>query len=262
LGALGLVTPRGRLERADRRIFLLALDHGLPSGPVLGIERPADFLRSLRGVPFSGVLANPGMVRFIAGEIPPSTGLVVHLSASTVLGVRSRSKVISSTVEHAVSLGADAVSVQVSFGDSREDTMIADAGRIVDAANSFGVAVVLMASAPAEPGGPSVDWAAAAHAARAAAEIGASIVQTNYAADPHGVREIVRGCPAPVVVAGGPRTSEDAFIETLRATLDAGAAGVCVGRQIFQAADRVAIARRIAEAVFGRAQPLVEEAIR
>ncbi|HYV08754.1 MAG TPA: fructose-bisphosphate aldolase [Thermoplasmata archaeon] len=262
LGALGLVTRRGRLERADCRIFLLALDHGLPSGPVPGIEKPADFLRSLRGVPFSGVLANPGMVRFIEGEIPSSSGLVVHLSASTVLGARPRSKVLSSTVERAVSLGADAVSVQISFGDSREDTMIADAGRIVDDANSFGVPVVLMAYALAEPGAPSVDRGAAAHAARAAAELGASIVQTNYAADPDGVREIVRGCPAPVVVAGGPRTSEDAFVETLRATLGAGAAGTCVGRQIFQAKDRAAMARRVAQVIFGATEPLVEEAMR
>jgi len=262
VAALGLVTRRRRLEGADGRVFLLALDHGLPSGPVPGIERPADLLRSLRGIPFSGVVANPGMVRFVAGEIPPSAGLVVHLSASTVLGARPRSKVLSSTVEYAVSLGADAVSVQISFGDPREDTMIADAGRIVDDANSFGVPVLLMANAPAEPGAPSVDRAAAAHAARAAAELGASIVQTNYAADPDGVREIIRGCPVPVVVAGGPRTSEDAFIETLRTTLGAGAVGVCVGRQIFQARDRAAMARRIAQAVFGRTQPLVEAAIR
>jgi len=244
---------------ANRRIFLLALDHGLPSGPIPGIERLADFLCSLRGIPFSGVVVNPGMVRFIAGEIPPSSGLVVHLSASTVLGARPRLKVLSSTVERAVFLGADAVSVQISFGDSREDTMIADAGRIVDDANSFGVPVVLMAYAPAQPGAPSVDRGAAAHAARAAAELGASIVQTNYAADPDGVREIIRGCPVPVVVAGGPRTSEDAFIETLRTTLGAGAVGVCVGRQIFQARDRAAMARRIADAVFEHTPRLVEE---
>ena len=118
VAALGLVTRRRRLEGADGRVFLLALDHGLPSGPVPGIERPADLLCSLRGIPFSGVVANPGMVRFVAGEIPPSAGLVVHLSASTVLGARPRSKVLSSTVEYAVSLGADAVSVQISFGDS------------------------------------------------------------------------------------------------------------------------------------------------
>ena len=141
--------------------------------------------------------------------------------------------------------------------------MIADAGRAVDDANSLGVPVVVSAYTPAKSGAPSIDCAAAALAARAAAEIGASIVQTNYAGDRHGVREIVRGCPAPVVVAGGPRPpSEDAFIEALRATIGAGAAGVCVGRQIFQAVDRAATALRIADAVFEHTRPLVEEAKR
>ncbi len=260
MGVLGLGRRRRRLEGAGGRIFLLALDHGLPAGPFPGIERPADLLRSLRAIPFSGILANPGMVRFIAGEVPPSSGLVVHISASTLLGASPRSKVLSSTVERAVSLGADAISLQISFGDPEEDRMIANAGRIVDDANSFGVPVVLSAYTPATSGAPSTDGAAAAHAARAAAELGASIVQTNYAGDPHGIREIVRGCPAPVVVAGGPgASSEDAFIETLRATIGAGAAGVCVGRQIFQAADPVAMARRIADAVFEHTPRLVEE---
>src|SRR5207237_1158298 len=83
-------------------------------------------------------------------------------------------------------------------------------------AQSFGVPVLIMAYAPAESGRSSDDAFAGAHAARAATEIGASIIQTNFAGSADGVRTIVRGCPVPVVLAGGPRTvSEAALPESL-----------------------------------------------
>jgi len=152
MSLFGVERRRRRLEGGAGRIFLLALDHGVAAGPVPGIERLSDRVRRLRSAPFSGLVVNPGMVRSLSADIAPAWGLIVHLSASTLLGSRPGSKVLASTVEHAVSLGADAVSVQISFGDSREDRMIADAGRVVSLATSLGLPVFLMAHAPAEPG--------------------------------------------------------------------------------------------------------------
>src|SRR5216117_3080895 len=69
--------------------------------------------------------------------------------------------------------------------------------------------------------------------------------------------------PVPVVLAGGPRTvSEDAFLESLRESVRAGAAGIAVGRQVFQAPDPAAAALRIADVVFGRNRPIPLEAAR
>ncbi len=263
MSLFGVERRRRRLEKGKGRILLLALDHGLPAGPLPGIEQPAELVRRLRSVPFSGLLVNPGTARFISTDIPPLWGLVVHLSAGTLLGSSPASKVLSSTVEHAISLGADAVSVQISFGDVREDRMVADAGRVVDVATSFGLPVLLMAYASADPGKTSIDPDAAAHAARAAAEVGATIVQTDFAGTPDGVRKIARGCPVPLVVAGGPCIStEDAFLDALRDMVSAGAAGISVGRRIFQALDPPATAQRIADVVFGGNRPLINEAAR
>src|SRR5712692_4411971 len=141
MSLFGVERRRHRLEGGAGRIFLLALDHGVAAGPVPGIERPTDLVRRLRSAPFSGLLVNPGMVRLISANIAPAWGLIVHLSAGTLLSSRPGSKVLSSTVEHAVSLGADAVSVQISFGDSGEDRMIADAGHVVKLATSLGLPV-------------------------------------------------------------------------------------------------------------------------
>jgi len=263
MSLFGVERRRHRLEGGAGRIFLLALDHGVAAGPVPGIERPTDLVRRLRSAPFSGLLVNPGMVRLISANIAPAWGLIVHLSAGTLLSSRPGSKVLSSTVEHAVSLGADAVSVQISFGDSGEDRMIADAGHVVKLATSLGLPVFLMAHAPAEPGESSEDPVAAAHAARAADELGASIVQTNFAGAPDGLREIVHSCPVPLVIAGGPECStEDAFLDALCEMMRTGAAGISVGRRIFQSLDPPAMAKRIADVVFGSDRPLMIEAAR
>src|SRR5439155_10943808 len=117
--------------------FFFQAEDGIRDGHVTGVQ----------------TCALPILVRSISTDIAPSWGLIVHLSAGTLLGSRPGAKVLSSTVEHAVSLGADAVSVQISFGDACEDRMIADAGRVVDAATCLGLPVFLMAHAPAEPGG-------------------------------------------------------------------------------------------------------------
>jgi len=141
--------------------------------------------------------------------------------------------------------------------------MIADAGRVVSQATSLGLPVFLMAHAPADPGESSKDPVAAAHAARAAAELGASIVQTNFAGAPDGLREIAHSCPVPLVVGGGPKGStEDAYLDALREVMRSGAAGICVGRRVFQALDPPAMAQRIADVVFGSDRPLMIEAAR
>ena len=241
-----------RLEGPGRRYFLLALDHGLPAGPLRGIERPADLLRILRGTPVTGVILNPGLVPNLARELSSTLGLVVHLSAGTSLATHPTSKVPSSSVEHAVAIGADAVSVQIHFGDPTEDRMLTHAGEVVDDATRLGVPVLVMAYVPAAAGEASSDADATRHAVRAAAEIGASIVQTSYAGDAESLEAIVQGCPVPVLLAGGPRASSpDVWLDAIRAGLAAGAAGVSAGRNLFQHEDPATFAWRIGEIVFG-----------
>lgn len=252
MALLGIHVRRRRLERPGGRILLVALDHGLPAGPLPGLESPARLLRELREVPPSGVIVNPGMVRTISHEL--RSGLVVHLSAGTLLGTRPTSKVLASSVEGAVRLGADAVSVHIYFGDAEEERMVRDAGRVVEDAHGLGVPVLAMAYPPSGAGLGSADVDASRHAARAAAELGADLVQTNFAGPADGIREIVRGCPAPLLLAGGPRASTpEAYLDAVAAGLAAGAAGVTVGRNLFQAPDPARLAVRLMDLVSGGA---------
>jgi fructose-bisphosphate aldolase / 2-amino-3,7-dideoxy-D-threo-hept-6-ulosonate synthase len=225
-------------------------------GPLPGLEDPARLIGTLRGCPITGVIANPGIVRFIAPTM--EVGLIVHLSAGTTLGARPASNALASSLERAIGLGADAVSVQVRFGAAHEDRMVADAGRVIDAGHSLGCPVLAMAYPASEPGGTSDDVQAARHAARVASEIGADLVQTNYAGPREGVSQVVRGCPAPLLLAGGPRSeSPQVYLDTMREGIAAGAAGLTVGRNLFQHRDPAAFAARIGEVLAGAAVPLV-----
>jgi len=104
------------------------------------------------------------------------------------------------------------------------------------------------------PASAAVDVGAACHAARAAAELRARIVQTPYTGTPETFREVVRGCPVPLLVAGGPRASPpETFLETVRGAIAAGAAGVSAGRNLFQHPDPAALATRVGEILFGPA---------
>jgi fructose-bisphosphate aldolase/2-amino-3,7-dideoxy-D-threo-hept-6-ulosonate synthase len=71
-------------------------------------------------------------------------------------------------------------------------------------------------------------------AARVAAELGADIVKTVYTGDPESFREVTRGCPVPVVVAGGSKTDVQSTFELIEGAMLGGAAGISIGRNAFQ----------------------------
>lgn len=252
--SLGTTRRLRRLEGSRGRFLLLALDHGLPAGPLPGLEDPRSLLRRLEGSRLTGAIVNPGLLPHLLPEEGVTPPLVVHLSAGTLLGTRPASKVLACGVERALRLGADAVSVQIGFGDDAEDRMLADAGAVIDDASRYGLPVLVMAYPPGGTAGSAV-LEEIRHAARAAAELGADLVQVPHPGAAEGVRAIVRGCPAPVLVAGGPRAgSPEAFLDTMKAAVTGGAAGAVVGRNLFQHPDPAAFARRIGEIVL--ADPL------
>ncbi len=240
-----------RLQGPGGRVFLFAADHGLPAGPLPGFENPRATLARLSQSPITGVLVNPGLVRFVPQDSPAAR--VVHLSAGTLLSRSPSSKVLATSPTRAATLGADALSVQIHFGAPSEDRMLADAGRVVDDAGRLGLGVLIMAYPPGAVEGRA-DLDATRHAARAAAELGADLVQVPHPGSEDGVRSVVRGCPVPLLVTGGPRASVSAaFLESVRAAISGGATGVSVGRNLFQHSDPVNFARAIGEAVFGEA---------
>ncbi len=196
---------------------MLALDHGISMGPIEGIADPVAALTAGAKGGATCVTLHKGLVP-LAAPFADRLGVMLHLSASTTRAPDPDDKRLVATVEEAVRLGCDGVSIHVNVG------------------------------AMMYPRGPKVkqpaETDAVAHAARLGAELGADAVKVPSCA---AFRDVVQGCPVPVLVAGGATRSLETLLAELGAARKAGAQGVSVGRNVFQQPDPAAAMAKIAK---------------
>jgi fructose-bisphosphate aldolase/2-amino-3,7-dideoxy-D-threo-hept-6-ulosonate synthase len=147
-------------------------------------------------------------------------------------------------------MGADAVSVHINIGSETESDQLSILGCVSDRCDFWGMPLVAMMYPRGKGIANPNDVEVVAHAARAGAELGADIIKTNYTGDVETFRRVVEGCPVPVVIAGGPKTNTDMeFLQMIEGALEAGARGVAIGRNVFQADDPVKMTMAIAAIV-------------
>lgn len=242
-----------RLRRifSGEKALIVAMDHGVSSGPVAGIE---DIRKAVANVAKGGataVVLHKGAVRFAKEYLGEGLSLILHLSASTSLSTHANRKVKVTQVDEAISYGADAISVHVNLGGSDDEVMLEDLGSTAAACDRFGMPLLAMMYPRGENIKNPYDVDVVKHVARVGAELGADVVKTLYTGSPETFKEVVRGCPVPVVVAGGPKLdSERAALEMVAGALAGGAAGVSMGRNVFQANDSIGMTRAIARMIF------------
>jgi fructose-bisphosphate aldolase/2-amino-3,7-dideoxy-D-threo-hept-6-ulosonate synthase len=159
----------------------------------------------------------------------------VHLSAISNLTPDANNKVQVCTVQEAIRIGADAVSVHINVGAQDEDKMLEKLGRVADECDVYGIPLLAMMY----PRGPKIQSEHAAdvvaHAARLGAELGADIIKTNYTGSIKTFKAVVESCPVPVIIAGGPKCkTEQEILQTAYESIKAGGAGLSIGRNVFQ----------------------------
>ncbi len=193
------------------------------------------------------VLVHRGIAKHVDAK---DAGLIVMLSGASNLSPNQNNKVQVCSVQEAVRLGADAVSVHVNVGAQDEDKMLANLGKVAEKCELFGMPLLAMMY----PRGPKIASEHApevvAHAARLGAELGADIIKTNYTGDIDTFRVVVECCLVPVVIAGGPKAKTDK--DTLQMTFEAmkaGAAGLSIGRNVFQHENPTAIVKALSAIV-------------
>ncbi|MFL6124341.1 2-amino-3,7-dideoxy-D-threo-hept-6-ulosonate synthase [Actinophytocola sp.] len=258
----GISTARRlRLNRLFRnnpqRTMVVPLDHSLTVGPIPGGGSALNALVGQLAVNGAdAVVLHKGNIRFVDPAWFKQLSLIVHLSASTVHATDPDGKVLVGTVEEALRLGADAVSVHVNLGSREEARQIADLAAVAESCDRWNVPVLAMVY----PRGPKVahpqDPELVAHAITLAAELGADLVKTYFVGSVSKMLEITAAAPVPVLAAGGPRAGdEEALMDFVDAVLLGGAAGLAVGRNIFEDLDPGGLTRRLAERVHGDLVP-------
>jgi 3-hydroxy-5-phosphonooxypentane-2,4-dione thiolase len=245
----GMQSRLARVFRpATSRTVMLAIDHGYFQGPTTGLERV-----DLSIIPLLGhadaLMTTRGMVR---STIPPASGtpIVVRASGGPSILKELSDEQIAVSMEDAARINAAAVAVQVFIGGEFETQSVYNMTRLVDESQRYGIPVLAVTAVGKDL---TRDARYLRLATRICAELGAHVVKTYYCAEDFDT--VTAACPVPLVMAGGKKLPElDALTMAYRA-VEEGAAGVDMGRNIFQSDDPVAMIRAVSAVVHESVKP-------
>jgi predicted phospho-2-dehydro-3-deoxyheptonate aldolase len=243
-----------RLERIINRdtgkTVIIPMDHGFTMGPIEGLEDMRATVDMVVEGGANAIILHKGIVKAGHRGSGRDIGLVVHLSGSTTLGPDPNNKVPVCSIREAIQLGADAVSVHVNLGSDHESDMLRFLGDVGGECQAWGMPLISMMYTRGRNIENEYDVRYVKHAARVGAELGSDIVKVNYTGSPETFQEVVRGCPVPVVIAGGEKVEGDMdLLRMVSGALQAGCKGVSIGRNAFQHKNPILVVKAISEMV-------------
>lgn len=245
----GMQHRLGRIfDAADGRTVMLAFDHGYFQGPTSGLERVDLSIVPL--APYADALmATRGIIRSV---IPPAVGnpLVVRASGGPSVLKELSDERVAMDIEDAARIDAAAVAVQVFVGGPQETQSVHNLTTLVDGGLRFGIPVVGVTAVGKEL---TRDARYLRLASRMIAELGAQVVKTYYCETDF--ETVTASCPVPVIMAGGKKLPVLDALTMAHRAVDQGAAGVDMGRNIFQRRDPVAMIQAVRAVVHADATP-------
>ena len=230
------------------RAVMLAIDHGYFLGPTTGLERVD--LKILPLLPYcDALMLTRGMLR---STVPSSFSGSVVLRASggpSILKELSNEH-IAVDMEDALRLNVAAIAVQVFIGGECETQSVHNMTTLVDLGNRYGLPVLAVTAV-----GKDMDRDAKylRLACRMCSELGAHFMKTYYV--PDGFETVTASCPVPIVMAGGKKLPELEALTMAYNAVDQGAAGVDMGRNIFQSDAPAAMIQAVGKVVHEQMKP-------
>jgi len=235
----GLENRLARIIRPETgRTVMLAIDHGYFLGPTSGLESPSTQCAPLADYADTLMLTR-GVLR---NCIPSNTGtpIVLRVSGATsVLQEDLSDETIITSIEECIRLNVAGMALSVFVGAPHQHQSIANLGRLVDEGERYGIPVVAVTAVGKSMGR---DARYLSLASRICAEMGAHIVKTYYCED---FEKVASTCPVPIVVAGGKKLPEHDALKMTAQAIAAGASGVDMGRNIFQAEDPISMIKAV-----------------
>ncbi|HJX16157.1 MAG TPA: 3-hydroxy-5-phosphonooxypentane-2,4-dione thiolase [Candidatus Deferrimicrobiaceae bacterium] len=230
------------------KTVMLAIDHGYFLGPTAGLERVDLTIVPL--LPYADTLmCTRGILR---STIPPTftKGIVLRSSGGPSILKELSNEEIAVDIEDAVRLNVAAMAVQVFIGGEHETKSVHNLTRLVDIGNRYGIPVMGVTAV----GKDMVrDAKYMRLAARICAELGAAYVKTYYVAE--GFDTVTASCPVPIVIAGGKKLPEQDALKMAYRAVQQGAAGVDMGRNIFQSEAPAAMIQAVGKVVHENRKP-------
>ncbi len=246
----GMENRLARLIQPDGRCLFLPIDHGYFQGPTRKLEEPRKTLEPL--LPYiDAIFITRGVLR---SSVDPSNSkpIILRVSGGTsVVGENLAHEGITTSMEEAIRLNVSAVGLSIFVGTDYEHDSLLNLANLVNEGSKYGIPVMAVTAVGKEL--EKRDARYLALCCRIAAELGASVVKTYWCED---FQKVVRGCPVPVVIAGGPKVNTELEVfEFVYDGLQNGAIGVNLGRNIWQNDYPVAMARALRSVIHENATP-------
>ncbi len=233
---------------ASGRTVMLAIDHGYFLGPTSGLERVDVNIVPL--LPYADALMlTRGILR---ANIPPAFrgGVVMRASGGPSIRKELSNELLAVDIEDAIRMNVSAMAVQVYVGGEFETQTVNNMTRMVDMGNRYGIPTLGVTAVGKDMVRDAQYFRLAT---RICAELGAQFVKTYYV--DKGFETVTASCPVPIVMAGGKKLPEiDALTMAYRA-IDEGAAGVDMGRNIFQSDAPAAMIQAVQRVVHENMKP-------
>jgi len=252
----GMENRLAQLIQSDGHCMFMPIDHGYFQGPTRKLERPGETVAPL--LPYADALfVTRGVLRSC---IDPNNAkpIILRVSGGTsVVGRDLADEGITTSMEEAVRLNVSAVGISIFVGTDYERQSLLNLAKLVDEGEHYGIPVMAVTAVGKEL--EKRDARYLALSCRIAAELGARVVKTYWCEN---FEKVSGGCPAPVVMAGGPKvdTEREAF-EFVHDGMQKGAIGVNLGRNIWQHSHPVAMMKALRSIIHEEASVDQAEAI-
>jgi len=240
-----------RIFGKDGRAVIVACDHAGFMGPVQGLEEPEKLLEAIAGTGIDAVLTTRGVAERFGGKLG-GQGLILRADggasvASPVMGTLQP----LFSVEDALKLGADAIICMGMIGFPEEPSSLQNLAGFTAQALSWGMPVVAEMLVKSKEG-QTVTVKDIGFAMRIGAELGADVIKASFLRPVEAYRSALQACYRPVVVLGGEKTKDETeMLQAIADSLEAGATGVAIGRNVWQHQNPAGMCRALVELVHG-----------
>ncbi len=239
------------------KIMMLAYDQGFEHGPVADFNdqnyRPQYILDIAEKGGYSCVTMHYSLARKFWQRDYAHIPMIVKLNGKTNLGTKPYSAT-NATVEEAMSIGAVGVGYTIYIGGEYEAEMIAEFSAIRKQAHAAGLlmfAWMYPFITPPSSNDDEIEADVIAYAARVGAELGADVIKIKYPRQPEALPWIIKNAVGSLpVLSGGAKATDEEFLGRVENFMEAGGAGIAVGRNAWQHEHPVEISRKAADIVF------------
>lgn len=219
----------------DRKTFIMAMDHGSNFNVLPAMKNPGKIIREIAAAGADAFLSTVGMADKFADDFL-GKGIILRIDGGvSFLGDRSKPMQTVVTAEDALRLGADSIITMGFPGSKFENEILSALSRNIMEAHKWNLPVTAeMLPRGFEGGADARTPENITFACRQGAELGADIIKTEYTGDQESFKNLVESVYVPVVILGGAKkVPERQLLQEIKDAMEAGGAGVAMGRNIW-----------------------------